>query len=138
MKKIDRNSANLTGVSPARAQITKGLFKESERLRPAGTSFVQSPLSTAFIVASVVAGLYGTANVIKYLKHKKTGTQALKDTVARSAGIGVSTGMALTAANAIAGTSLAFGSTVVVPLVAATAVAYTSKILWDKVFFSKQ
>ena len=138
MERIGRGSADLTGASSGTSQITRGLFKESKRLRPAGTSLVQSPFSTGFIAATVAAGLYGTANAIRYVKHKKTAAQAVKDTVTKSAGIGVSTGIALTAANAIAGTSLAFGSAIVVPLVAATAVAYTSKALWDKMFFSKQ
>jgi hypothetical protein len=71
--------------------------------------------------------------MIKYGEHKKTGAQAAKDTVKDSAGLGISTGLGVAAAHAVAGTALAFGSTVVVPIGAGFAAGYISMKIWNKI-----
>lgn len=130
-----KSPGNFKGASSGASHISKGLSKESGRLRSVSTSVVASPLATGTIVGVVATGFYGVANMVRYAKNKKTGAQAVKDTVTGSAGLGISTGLGLAAANTIAGTSLALGSTVIVPLVAGAAAAYVSMAVWDKVFF---
>ena len=133
---IGRKSSNLKKASSGASHLRKGVLREGGRLRVVKTTAdVGSPLATGTIVGAVAAGCYGVANMVRYAKNKKTGAQAVKDTVTGSAGLGVSTGLGLAAANTITGTSLALGSTVIVPLVAGAAAAYVSMAVWDKLFF---
>lgn len=94
-----------------------------------------TPLVGGAAVGAVAAGFYGISNVVKYAKNKKSGKQAVKDTVKGSAGVGISAGLGIAAANVIAGTSLALGSAVVVPLAAGFGTAYAGMKIWNKIFF---
>jgi len=76
--------------------------------------------------------------MIKYAESQKTGAQAAKDTVKGSVGLGVASGLGVGVAHAIAGTALAFGSTIVVPITAGVATGYISMKIWNKIFFKKQ
>ena len=59
---------------------------------------------------------------LRYVKHhkiqkeEKTGKQAAKDTSVNSTGVGISVGLWIAAVNAISGTFLALGGTVIVPI----------------------
>jgi len=48
--------------------------------------------------------------------------------------LGVSAGLGVAAANTVAGTSLALGSTVVVPIAAGIGAAYAGMKIWNKLF----
>ena len=87
------------------------------------------------MVGGVSVVFYGVSNIVKYVKDKKTGVQAAKDTVKGSAGLGVATGLGVAAAHAVAGTSLALGTTFVVPLAAGVGIIYASSKIWNKIFF---
>ena len=84
---------------------------------------------------AVAVGFYGISNIVKYGKSEKSGAQAIKDTVKGSAGLGLSTTLGVTAANAVAGTSLALGTAVLVPVAAGVAAAYASLKILHKLFF---
>jgi hypothetical protein len=103
--------------------------------RAAAGAATVAPLAVGTVVGGVAAVFYGVSNMIKYGEHKKTGAQAAKDTVKGSVGIGVSTGLGVAAVHAVAGTALAFGSTVVVPIGAGFATGYISMKIWNKIFF---
>ena len=86
-------------------------------------------------MGGVGAILYGMANLTGYVRKKKSGGQALKDTVKDSAGLGLSAGLGVMATNAIAGSVLAFGSTVLVPIAAGVTTTYITKRIWNGVFW---
>jgi len=129
-------SMNLTGgssstlVSSSSRTVSTGLSQKAA----AGAAIV-APLAAGTVVGGVAAVFYGVSNMIKYGEHKKTGAQAAKDTVKGSAGLGISTGLGVAAAHAVAGTALAFGSTVVVPIGAGFATGYISMKIWNNIFF---
>jgi hypothetical protein len=87
------------------------------------------------VVGTVALGFYGISNIIRYGKNEKSGAQAAKDTIAGSAGLGLSAGLGIAAANAITGTTLALGSAVVVPIAAGVGTAYASIRIWNRLFF---
>ena len=89
-------------------------------------------------MGTVALGFYGISNMIKYGRNEKSGAQAAKDTIAGSTGLGLSAGLGIAAAHVIAGTSLALGSTVVVPMVAGVGAAYASMKIWNKLFFKEK
>jgi len=103
--------------------------------RAAAGAATVAPLAVGTVVGGVAAVFYGVSNMIKYGEHQKTGAQAAKDTVKGSAGLGLSTGLGIAAANAIAGTALALGSTVFVPITAGVATGYISMKIWNKILF---
>jgi hypothetical protein len=119
-----------TLVSSSSRTVGTGLSQ-----RAAAGAATVAPLAAGTVVGGVAAVFYGVSNMIKYGEHKKTGAQAAKDTVKGSAGLGVSTGLGVAAAHAVAGTALAFGSTVVVPIGAGFATGYISMKIWNKIFF---
>ena len=91
-----------------------------------------NPLAVGVAAGTIGAAAYGTSNIIKYKKKQKTGKQAAKDTAINSAGVGISVGLGTAAVNAVYGTSLALGSTVLVPIVVGTGVVYASMKIWKK------
>jgi len=99
---------------------------------------VVAPLTVGVIVGGVAAVCYGVANIIKYGEHKKTGKQAVKDTVNRSAGLGIAAGLGEAAGAAIAGSSLVMGSSIVAPIAVGAAVACASIKIWNRVFLNKK
>ena len=132
-----RSSRNLKGATSGASHLSKGVLREGGRLKAVRTTAaVASPLATGTIVGVVAAGVYGAGNIIRYTRNEKSGVQATKDTVTGSAGVGVSSGIGIAAANVIAGTSLALGSAVIVPLVAGAVAAYVSIAVWDKLFYT--
>ena len=94
-----------------------------------------SPLVTGTIVGAVAGGIYGVANMLRYKRNEKSGVRAAKDTITGSAGVGISTGLGVAAANAVVGT---LGSMVLVPVAAGAAVAYVSMVVWDKLFYTEK
>lgn len=127
-----RSSRNFNGVSSEASSLSKGVLKEGGRLKVAGTATaLASPLVIGTVVGGVAAGFYGIANLLRYKRNEKTGAKAAKDTITGSAGVGISTGLGVAAANVAVGT---FGSMVLVPIAAGAAVAYASMAVWDKLF----
>ena len=120
----------MTASSSGAANVSTGLTQ-----RAAAGATVVAPLATGTVVGGIAAVFYGVSNMIQYGEHKKTGAQATKDTVKGSAGLGLSTGLAIAAAHAAAGTALALGSTVVVPIAAGFATGYISMKIWNKIFY---
>ncbi len=94
-----------------------------------------NPLTGGVVVGAVGAGLYGISNMVSYARKEKSGKEALKDIAKNSAGMGISAGLGLTAANAISGTILAFGSAAIVPFACGITVTYITKEIWDRIFF---
>ena len=128
-----RKTSNLRGASSGASHLTKGSLRESGRLKAGTTTAAMtSPLAMGTIAGAVAVGFYGIANILRYRRNEKSGLQAAKDTVTGSAGVGISTGLGIAAANAVAGT---LGSTVFVPLATGAAVAYAGMAIWDKLFY---
>ena len=100
----------------------------------AGVAMV-APLTVGVVVGGVAAVCYGVANMIKYGDSKKSGKQAVTDTMKSSAGVGVSAGLGEAAGAAIAGSSIAMGSTIVAPIAVGAAVAFASIKMWNTLFF---
>ncbi len=145
---IVKTSGSVVNTSGASMALTGGSSSTlvSSSSRTVGTGLSQraaagaatvAPLAAGTVVSGIAAVFYGISNMIKYGEHQKTGSQAVKDTVKGSAGLGVSTGFGVAAANAIAGTALAFGSTVVVPIGAGVVTGYISMKIWNKIFSKK-
>lgn len=124
------SSSTIAASSSGAANVGTGIGQ-----RAAAGAATVAPLAAGTVVSGIAAVFYGISNMIKYGEHKKTGAQAAKDTVKGSAGLGVSTGLGIAAANAIAGTALALGSTVFVPITAGFATGYISMKIWNKIFF---
>lgn len=101
----------------------------------AGVAIV-APLTVGVIVGGVAAVCYGVANMIKYGEHKKSGKQAVTDTVKGSAGLGIAAGLGEAAGATIAGTSLVMGSSIVAPIAIGAAVACASIKIWNRLFFN--
>jgi len=99
---------------------------------------VINPLFGGAFVGITHAAIYGISNAMKYKKKKITGAEAIKNTAKESAGLTVSAILGLTAANAIAGTTLAFGSTLYVPISVAVAGTFVTKKIWNKIFNKNQ
>jgi hypothetical protein len=97
---------------------------------------VVAPLTVGVIVGGVAAVCYGVANMIKYGESRKSGKQAVTDTLKRSAGLGVAAGLGEAAGAAIAGSSLTMGSTIVAPIAVGAAVACASIQIWNTLFFN--
>jgi len=100
------------------------------------------PAAAGTAVGGMAAAFYGTMNMIKCRKNKKSKKQATKDTIIRSTGMGVSAGLGVAAggvvAEAVTGvviaeTAVVLG-TIAVPVVAGVAVSYSSMKLWNKLF----
>jgi len=97
---------------------------------------VVAPLTVGAIVGGVAAVCYGVANMIKYGESRKSGKQAVTDTMKSSAGLGVAAGLGEAAGAAIAGSSLTMGSTIVAPIAVGAAVACASVKIWNTLFFN--
>lgn len=91
-----------------------------------------NPLAVGVTAGAIGVVAYGTSNIIKYKKKQINSKQAAKDTAVNSAGVGISVGLGIAAVNAVSGTFLALGSTVIVPIAAGTGVAYASMKIWNK------
>ncbi len=100
----------------------------------AGAAMV-APLAVGVIVGGVAAVCYGVANMVNYGESKKSGKQAIVDTVKGSAGLGISAGLGEAAGAAIAGSSLVMGSSIVAPIAVGAAVACASIKIWNRLFF---
>ena len=121
-------STSLTTTSSAVSSLGKG--------SGVAAAIAQAvPVVAGATVAAIAAGVYGVSNMVKYSKGEKSGGMAVKDTVKGSAGMGVSAGVGVAVGHAVAGTVLALGTTVVVPVVAGFAAAYGSLRVWHKLFF---
>jgi len=131
---IRRKTSNLKMASSQTSHLSKGILRESGRLKAVRTTaVVASPLAIGTIVGAVAIGFYGIANMLRYKRNEKSGTQATKDTITGSAGVGISTGVGVAAANVAVG---AVGSMVLVPVASGAAVAYVSMAVWDKLFYT--
>jgi hypothetical protein len=145
---IVKTSGSIVKTSGSPVTLTSGSSTTSipSSSYTAGTSMTQrvaagtamaAPLSAGVMVGGISAVFYGVSNMVKYAKSQKTGAQAAKDTVKGSAGLGVAAGLGVTAAHAVAGTTLALGSTFLVPITAGVATGYISAKIWNKIFFKK-
>ncbi len=101
-----------------------------------GQAFVETSVTNPLVgtvVAGVVStGLYGICNLISYLKKKKSGKQAVVDTLKESGELGVSAGIGVVAGNAITATGLILVNTTVLPVAAGVTATFVSKRLWNK------
>jgi len=128
-------STGVMGDSSKLAKFSKAVFTKIEIPSNLGARTVLvNPLSGGTVIGVVGAGLYGISNLRRYIKREKSGKQAVRDTVKNSAGLGVSGGLGIAAANAITGTVFALGSTVVVPLACGVTVTFITKKIWNKLF----
>jgi multisubunit Na+/H+ antiporter MnhB subunit len=93
---------------------------------------VTDPYFTGFVVFAVTTGLCGIANVMDYLKKKKTGKEAISDTFKESAKVGVCSVIGITAGNGIAGTGLVLIAPSVLPITAGITATFLLKRFWDK------
>jgi len=128
-------SMTLTGGSSGTVVSTSSRTVGTLGQRAVSLPAAVAPLAAGTFVGGVSALFYSVGNMIKYGEGKKTGAQAAKDTVKSSAGLGVSTGLGVAAVHAVAGTALALGSTVFVPITAGVATGYISMKIWNKIFF---
>ena len=91
---IRRKTSNLKMASSQTSHLSKGILREGGRLKAVRTTaVVASPLAIGTIVGAVAIGFYGIANMLRYKRNEKSGTQATKDTITGSAGVGISTGI---------------------------------------------
>ena len=97
-----------------------------------------NPILGGVFVGITHAAIYGISNAMKYKKKKITGTEAIKSTAKDSAGLTISAVLGLTAANAVTGTAIAFGSTLYVPVSVAVAGTFITKKVWNKIFNKNQ
>ena len=132
-------SMTLTGAnSTTFVSTSSGTVSTSLGQSAAAGAAVAPSLAAGTVVAGIAAVFYGVSNMIKYGEHRKNGAQAAKDTVKDSAGLGLSTGLGVAAFHAVAGTVVALGSTVVVPVAAGLATGYISIKMWNRLFFNKK
>ena len=131
---VSGGSSTLTANSSKMLTAAKTSTALTERVA-AGVALV-APLAVGVIVGGVAVVCYGVANMIKYGENKKSGKQAVMDTVKGSAGLGIAAGLGDAAGAAIAGTSLAMGSTIVAPIAVGAAVACVSIKIWNTMFFN--
>ena len=103
----------------------------------AGVAIV-APLTVGVIVGGVAAVCYGVANMIKYGEHKKSGKQAITDTVKGSAGLGIAAGLGEAAGATIAGSSLVMGSSIVAPIAVGAAVACDYIKIGNRLLYNKK
>ncbi|MFH1504876.1 MAG: hypothetical protein ABIH08_05785 [Candidatus Omnitrophota bacterium] len=110
------------------------------------------PEAAGIAVGSAAAVLFGTVNMIKYKKNKKTKKQAIKDTIVSSSGVGISAGLGVAAgaaaAEIVAGTvaaeivtgviaaetAFALATVIAIPVITGIAVSYCSMKIWNKLF----
>jgi len=128
------NSSSSTLIPASSSKIGSASLAQ----RVATGAAVATPLAAGAMVGGISAVFYGVSNMVKYGKNQKTGAQAAKDTVKGSVGLGVASGLGVAAAHAVAGTALALGSTVVVPITAGLATGYISMKIWNKIFSKKK
>jgi len=93
---------------------------------------VTDPYITGIVVFLVTTGLCGIANVMDYLKKKKTGIEAISDTFKASGKVGVSSVIGFTAGNGVAGTGLVLIAPAVLPVAAGVTATFLLKRFWDK------
>jgi len=130
-------SVTLTGGSSTTPASTSSIGANLTH-RAAAAAPAAAPLVAGTVVGGIAAVFYGVSNMIQYGEHKKAGAQAVKDTVKNSAGLGISTGLGVAAVHAVAGTALALGSSVFVPVTAGVATGYISMKIWNKIFSGKK
>lgn len=97
---------------------------------------VVAPLTVGVIVGGVAAVCYGVANMIHYGESRKSGKQAITDTIKSSAGLGVAAGLGEAAGAAVVGSTLTMGSTIIAPIAVGAAVACVSVKIWNVLFFN--
>ena len=103
-----------------------------DRCRAYVQTGVTDPYFTGFVVFIVTTGLSGIANVMDYLKKKKTGKEAISDTFKESGKVGVFSVIGITVGNGIAGTGLVLIAPSVLPITAGITVTFLLKRFWDK------
>ena len=140
------SSSGSLGSSSALSKSALGIKTVSEttvsKLSTTGTllsrTALTSPLAGGVVAGVAGVGIYGIGNIVSYAKKKKTGKQAIGDTVKDSSGLGVSAGVGVLAGKAIAGTFLTFGSAALVPVATGLTAMYFTKKAWNKLFSKKQ
>jgi len=128
-------SMTLTGAnSTAFVSTSSGTVSTGLSQRAAAGVVTATPIAAGTLVGGIAAVFYGLSNMVQYGERKKTGAQAVKDTVKGATGLGISTGLGVAAIHAVTGTVAALGSTVVVPVTAGVATGYISMKIWNKIF----
>lgn len=103
-----------------------------ERCRAYVQTGVVDPYFTGLVVFAVTTGLCGIANVMGYLKKKKTGIEAISDTFKESGKVGACSVIGITAGNGVAGTGLVLIAPSILPIAAGITATFLLKRFWDK------
>ena len=129
-------STNVTGGAAAGAA---GGMGRGLGVRTASSAVGQTLTLTAAkggAVGALVGGtIVGAANWYKATTGCMTPGEAAKDTAIQTGGFGLASALAVGAFSAAAGIGAAVGSTLVVPLIASTAVGTVTKKLWDAMWY---
>jgi hypothetical protein len=118
----------ITGTVVRRA----GAVGLGDRCRAYVQTGVTDPYFTGFVVFIVTTGLCGITNAMDYWKKKKTGIEAISDTLKASGKVGACSVIGITAGNGIAGTGLVLIAPSVLPIAAGVTATFLLKRLWDK------
>jgi len=121
-------NSRITGAAVRRA----GASGLQERCRAYIQTGVTDAYFTGFVVFAVTTGLFGIANVMDYLKKKKTGKEAISDTFKESGKVGVCSVIGITVGNGVAGTGLVLIAPSVLPITAGVTATFLLKRFWDK------
>lgn len=97
-----------------------------------------SPVSEGVVIGAIGAVGYGIGNAVNYAKKKKTGKEAVADTVQNSLGLGISAGLGIWAAKLVVPLSLTIGAATVLPVATGLGVTFLGKNLWNKAFHKKK
>ena len=118
----------ITGATVRRAGVA-GL---GDRCRAYMQTGVTDAYFTGLVVFAATTGLFGIANVMDYMKKKKTGKEAILDTFRESGKVGICSVIGITAGNGVAGTGLVLIAPSVLPIAAGVAATFLLKRFWDK------
>ena len=91
-----------------------------------------SPVVGGTVVGVVGAGVCGAGNLVAYARKKKTGREALVDTVKDGTGLGLAAGLGIGAANIVAATGLVLINPAVLPVATAVTVACAAGKTWNR------
>ena len=94
-----------------------------------------APVVGGMIAGVAGVGLYGIANISRYIKKEKSGKQAIKDTVAHSTGLGISAALGTATAEIAAFKTIVLISPIVLPVIAGVSVAFIAKHFWNNYLF---
>lgn len=97
-----------------------------------GASRRVGALAGGVAVMAMWAAVFGWSNLRKLKKGKITKKQAVQRTTAEAVGLGLATGVGIAVRNVARASVFSAASTLVLPLLAATAVAGGAKVAWER------